>query len=67
MDLFMQSKKSPNTYPLNLVRTEVYTHRLNSYAARLKDDRYFHVSHRDLFMWDLEDTSQGGLPPLLHL
>ncbi|RYP73551.1 hypothetical protein DL771_003590 [Monosporascus sp. 5C6A] len=41
MAAFLRSKESPDNYPLNLARTEVYQHRLESYVARLKTDQYF--------------------------
>lgn len=69
MELFLRSKESPESYPLNLVRTEVYKHRLDYYVDKLRDDRYFADSNpwRSLFMWDLADKSQGFLSLFLFL
>lgn len=60
---FNQCRSSPDRYPLNLIRTEVYQHALESYAKKLKDDRYFDKTWRSLFLFDLAESGKGEFEP----
>ncbi|KAI0020698.1 hypothetical protein F4780DRAFT_360551 [Xylariomycetidae sp. FL0641] len=43
-------------YPKNLIRTEVYSHGLESYCKKLESDDYF-AKRRSLFLWDLVNSN----------
>ncbi|KAH9908450.1 hypothetical protein F4778DRAFT_768378 [Xylariomycetidae sp. FL2044] len=53
MEAFTRSKGLWSSYPLNLLRTEIYSHGLTTYSNKLKQDQFFDSTYRSLFLWDL--------------
>lgn len=56
---FEESKKSYESYPKNLVRTEAYSHGLELYLNNVMDQQYFDQQYRLLYLWDLIESNKG--------